>query len=117
MKILRIIGSRPTQAPEGWEVYNAPRPIYGTVSWTGDFRHGSFYVAIDPKDERASFMIKENNLLRAYRLEYVSKEAVIKEVEAELKAEYPDLPEKKYTEEVILQHWQYVQQKRMDKEV
>ena len=117
MKTLRIIGSRPEQAPEEWEIHNAPRPIYGTVLWQGDFRHGIFYVAIDPNDERAPFMVKENADLHAYRLEYVSKEAAIAEVEAEMKAEYPDVPREEFTEEVMLQHWQYVQQKRMDKEV
>jgi hypothetical protein len=29
----------------GWSVVNAPRPLPGEVTWTGDFRHGVFYAA------------------------------------------------------------------------
>jgi hypothetical protein len=31
--------------PAGWVVANAPRPLQGTVTWTGPFRHGTFYAA------------------------------------------------------------------------
>ena len=31
--------------PAGWVVANAPRPLPGTITWTGPFRHGIFYAA------------------------------------------------------------------------
>lgn len=42
-----VIGTRPPQAPEGYVIYNAPRPIYG-VEWVGDFCSGIFYTALNP---------------------------------------------------------------------
>jgi hypothetical protein len=35
----------PVEVPEGFMVANAPRPIAGELTWTGDFRHGIFYAA------------------------------------------------------------------------
>jgi hypothetical protein len=31
--------------PEGWLIVNAPRPLLGKKTWTGQFRHGVFYAA------------------------------------------------------------------------
>lgn len=48
-----IAAPRPEDIPAHWEVYNAPRPMYGHERWQGDFRHGIFYVAIDPEGDYA----------------------------------------------------------------
>lgn len=40
--------SPPEQIPGGWVIANAPRPIAGQITWTGDFRHGTFYAAAPP---------------------------------------------------------------------
>jgi len=40
------------ELPDGSVIYNAPRPIYGDVEWTGQFRCGVFYAAADAGDER-----------------------------------------------------------------
>ena len=32
-------------ATQGLVIVNAPRPIYGTITWTGQYRHGTFYAA------------------------------------------------------------------------
>ena len=37
----------------GWTVYNAPRPLYGHETWTGDFRHGVLYAAVAPEGDPA----------------------------------------------------------------
>lgn len=37
--------STPKTIPEGWVIANAPRPIQGQITWTGPFRHGTFYAA------------------------------------------------------------------------
>jgi hypothetical protein len=29
---------------DGWVLVNAPRPLAGPVTWTGHFRHGTFYA-------------------------------------------------------------------------
>ncbi len=31
-----------------WDVYNAPRPIPGEITFQGEFRHGIFYAAGPP---------------------------------------------------------------------
>lgn len=32
--------------PETATIYNAPRPLYGDVTWVGKFRRGTFYAAV-----------------------------------------------------------------------
>lgn len=32
---------------EHYGIYNAPRPMYGPISWEGPFNHGVYYVAVD----------------------------------------------------------------------
>ena len=44
---------KPGNVPDTWEIYNAPRPLYGHVTWQGNFRHGIFYAAIDPEGDYA----------------------------------------------------------------
>lgn len=60
MKIKRIIGTRPSNIPPSWLIFNAPRPLWGTRTWEGDFLHGVFYAAIDPDDQFAENMIRAN---------------------------------------------------------
>jgi len=70
--------------PKSWEVWNAPRPIPGTivkqggVTWQGEFRHGVFYAGIDPKDPEADTWRRNNMGLDAWFIQYVTK----KELEA-----------------------------------
>lgn len=33
------------EVPDGWMIVNAPRPLAGEKTWTGQFRHGVFYAA------------------------------------------------------------------------
>lgn len=88
MRTIRIIGTRSINAPEGWEVYNAPRPLYASsdpetgkrVEWIGDFRHGTLYAAIDPNDPDAEMWREENRRLDAVRIEWISEEEWREEV-------------------------------------
>ena len=73
-KKLTVVRHRPYQAPEGWLVFNAPRPIYGHKDWIGDFLTGVFFVAVDPEGDNAEWMIKRNTELDARLLEYMSQE-------------------------------------------
>lgn len=94
-----IVGSkRPEHTPGGitippdWIIYNAPRPIAGSMLWTGDCISGVFYAA-SPEDD---FVSKNINIgLDAHMLRWATDEDVRKFVETVLKTEYPeysDLP-------------------------
>lgn len=48
-------------APAGWIVMNAPRPLIGQMTLdNGPFLTGRFYAAVDPADPRAADYIKTN---------------------------------------------------------
>lgn len=55
-----IFGPRPPEAPAGWIVMNAPRPLDGTTTWQGDWNCGLHYAAIDPSDPHSGHMITDN---------------------------------------------------------
>ena len=73
MKKLHIIADRPPHIPKHWSVCNAPRPIMGTQTWEGDFRHGIFYAAIDPADEFVKMNLETNRKLDAYELVFYTE--------------------------------------------
>ena len=78
---------------KGWEVFNAPRPLYGHDEWVGDCRHGVFYAAVapdgDPADEfgDAPEFRKRNRELEGWPCEIVPKSA-IDAYEREMAEEY-----------------------------
>jgi hypothetical protein len=80
------IGERPKDVPEGWSIWNAPRPLYGHKNWQGDFLHGRFYVAVEPDGDFADRFIKENISLDAWQIEYITEDEAINRI----KAEYPE---------------------------
>ena len=79
-----VIGDRPTTVrvsgidtrtiPIEWTIYNAPRPLYGSICWQGDFCKGVFYAAVDPADPDAAWMVRRNEELDADVLHYVTEE-------------------------------------------
>jgi hypothetical protein len=71
---------RPTEAAPGWEIYNAPRPLWGTRIWQGDFISGVFYAAIDPNDPEADRFRENNKNLDAVKLEFVTRASVVAEM-------------------------------------
>ena len=60
IQVWRILGASPLTVPAGRTIFNAPRPIYGQLTWNGDYRHGRFYTAIDPSD---GFVFRGNQTL------------------------------------------------------
>jgi len=76
MEKIYIVGPRPKEAPEGWTVWNAPRPLYGAKTWTGEFITGRLYAAQDPGDPDPTLdyetVIEENRRLDARELVYIS---------------------------------------------
>lgn len=79
MKTLIRIGTRPADIPQDWPIHNAPRPLYGTKTWEGDFIHGRFYAAIDPIEEFGEGWAKRNEDLDAYELVFISWEQAVNE--------------------------------------
>jgi hypothetical protein len=88
----QILGDRPADIPENWIVFNAPRPLFGTLitaaggpqagcTWIGDFVTGRLYAAVDPEDEDAQRWIDENRSLAAVILVYVSQEELDQRVD------------------------------------
>lgn len=91
MKTIIRIGNRPTEAPEGWPIHNAPRPLYGQKVWQGDFVHGVFYAAVDPADEYSPGFIKGNEQNDAYELVYMSKEQAMNEALEYYRSTFPSV--------------------------
>lgn len=61
---------------DDWKIYNAPRPLYGTVTWV-DPKHGIegwFFAAINPFDEDAARWTKHTLEWDGCLLIYVSQE-------------------------------------------
>lgn len=54
-------------------IFNAPRPLCGDPSWTGDFIHGCHYCAIDPNDEYSPAFIDQTIRLDGHLLQWVSE--------------------------------------------
>ena len=91
---------RPHQAPAGWRVMNAARPIpgssifedgrYQSKDWTGDFIKGVYYSAIDPEDELAHVWLATCAGLDACELVFVTKQQAIDAGLAWYRASYPD---------------------------
>ena len=94
--------------PAGWTIWNAPRPIYGTTAWTGEFLCGMFYTAINPAESFAFEWMQENVRLDAALVVYVPFQEAKNAVVALLEAQgYSDMMEMLSDQEV----WcEYVQQ-------
>jgi hypothetical protein len=74
IELRMVIAERNPDLPAPrWKVYNAPRPIYRHVLWTGDFISGRFYAAILTTQEDAWKLIELNRQNAAIELEYISE--------------------------------------------
>lgn len=51
VKSTRTFDKRPSDVPEDWLIFVAPRPLPGTKTWRGSGGFGWHYAALDPKDE------------------------------------------------------------------
>ncbi len=69
-----VIGQPPEGLPEGSIILNAPRPLYGSREWRGEFSHGVFYVAVSPTDEYRERMLKDDLALDAWEIRFVTAE-------------------------------------------
>ena len=72
---------------KGWLVFNAPRPLPGVASELWAFRHGTFYVAVDPTRPRADRVIQDVRDLDGYPVMLVDNELIRAEVRDHLASE------------------------------
>lgn len=70
----RMVDALSIDAPEGWIVMNAPRPLLGQKTMEGDFVSGRHYAVLDPADSMANAYFKENLKLDARVLVVVPRE-------------------------------------------
>lgn len=83
-------GPAPEDSPDGWLIANAPRPLAGPVTWTGEFRHGIFYAAA-PAIREGTFGWEADD---AWLVEFVTDEQIRARVVAHLAERgYPPLEE------------------------
>ena len=76
-------------AEAGWPVFNAPRPLPGAASEVGDFRHGTFYTAVDPGLPLADRVIQEIRDLDGWPVVLIGNAEIQAEVIEHLADEIP----------------------------
>lgn len=70
-----IIAQQPAHLPAPhWHIYNAPRPLYGHLTWQGEFVSGIFYAAVCDLAEDAERLTDLNRRDAAVELCYVSED-------------------------------------------
>ena len=100
VKLRYTISERPVQAPEGWRIFNAPRPICGTVvcengqwqgkTWIGPFVSGIIYAAVNPSDPDAAAWIATNRDMDACELVYITEQQAYDVGLAYYQTNFPD---------------------------
>lgn len=73
MKTFKCFDPRPADIPPGWLIFNAPRPLAGHRTGTGDFRHGIHYAAVDPTAPDAEQMKRRNTADDGWLVGYVTQ--------------------------------------------
>ncbi len=71
---------RPDFVPDGWVIWNAPRPMYGSElpsknmarEWRGDFLTGIWYAAVNPEDPYAADWTTHNEWDNGAIVEYAT---------------------------------------------
>ncbi len=95
-KQVDVVAPRPPEAPEGWLVFNAARPLHCSVNgenmamWRGDWVRGYDYAAVNPKDPFALMWIELNLEDHAVLIKYVTVDEV-KECVRRYCAECPEV--------------------------
>lgn len=91
VNIRYVLGKREDQGLEqGKIIFNAPRPLYGHRTWTGDFLAGIFYAEIDPAQDYAADYAKRNVELDAKVLKWIDEKTLRESVQSYYDREYPD---------------------------
>lgn len=85
-------------------IFCAPRPLFGTKTWEGDWVAGRFFAAVNPDDPFRGGWIKENKSLHAALLTFVSDERGQEMVRDYCRAEYGATAEE-ITSDVFAEFW------------
>jgi len=99
-----IIGSRPSHVPADAIIFNAPRPLFGSVdclgcpTWQGEFCTGIFYAAVTADDTLRANWMEQNRRLAATILVYITEAEAKDMVRPELFGRYPSLTEDLFNE-------------------
>ena len=99
-----IIGDRPSHVPATADIFNAPRPLFGSLdnemplTWKSDFITGIFYAAVTQEDDLRSNWMEQNRRLAATRLVFITEEQAKDMVRPELFGRYPSLTEDLFNE-------------------
>lgn len=108
---------------DGWDIYNAPRPLFGTVTWEspGSGLVGYFYAAIAPEsvDPLAESWRDHNRRMDAIRVRYVDRGAELEAYRHRRAAQSSD-PEQTlayYADNPLALEHDWVADKRMSEEV
>lgn len=72
-----------------WLIFNAPRPIYGHITWENTLLGAWFYGAVNPHAPEAAYFIRENISLDARALVCYTEEQVRRETQAYYDHNYP----------------------------
>ena len=73
-KQIERVGKRPSNIPEAWRGFNAPRPLMGHRTWQGPFVSGIFYAAVNPEGEYAQAYLERNHRNDAIELVWIFPE-------------------------------------------
>ena len=76
LTVNRAMWDAPSGIPDGWLIVNAPRPLLGEVTWTGEFRHGVFYAA-SPEEHTGIFGWEADDAWRVRFTDNAAIEAVV----------------------------------------
>jgi hypothetical protein len=76
------------EIPKHWEIWNAPRPMAGEVTWVGDFLTGNLYAAVDPDGPRAESWRAFNVRMDGRRLQFIQKADAVAAFEQIMAEEY-----------------------------
>jgi hypothetical protein len=104
--IVRLLDLRPADVPSNFPIFNAPRPLIGSKQWSGAFRHGVLYAAVDITLPGAERCIRDNVSLDGWLCEYITKEDVEKwgrEKAVNLNIRYEDHPYETWEESWLSQ--------------
>ena len=94
----------PNNVPAGWELWNAPRPLYGHMQMVGPFLHGLLYAAIDPHQPDADMWRERNIQLDGRLVVFISRakiEAWGRKFCAENEMDYDD-----FSYDEVVRSWQ-----------
>lgn len=77
MKTQLVIGDRPTEAPEGWIVCSASRPLAGEIYFYADGPRGIHHTAFPSSHPQIDYILQANESLGAYILRYVTRQEAL----------------------------------------